>query len=191
MTTRLPLHGLIAALASNACVIDRQLGETYDEKRSQELRLACEEEQPPAPEPEGYRTEPSGVAPCTPVVDLAESEKTAWCEWYAMTFHLWDGLQPSGGVVEDGSVVGGAQNHASLGDRHYCIQDIAVDDCRANLSISQCPAPLILVERCVRSMHEDFDRFAEWCAELLELESCATTIVQEEARTSNCPVPVE
>jgi hypothetical protein len=184
------LPGLLTLLAANACVLDRQLGESVDEARSEELQLACEEEQSgqSEPEPEGYLTAPSGIAPCTAIVDLTASERTAWCEWNA-SVDPYNGAGPET-PTEDGHVLGGVSHYAQLGDREYCTQNIAVEPCRANLVISECHAPLITIERCVRRMFEAHDAFEDVCAELAELESCATTIVQQHVELG-CPVPVE
>ena len=193
-------RSVIAALfvVCSACVIDRQLGETADEERAEALQLACEDEQgePAPPQPESWHTEPSKIAPCTPVVSLTTPEKTAWCGWYEMNYDRDGGAAPATSWVDDGAVLGGESHMAGgiPGDIPFCNQHISVEHCVANLSLDDCAVPLVAVERCVRGLAEELNDEAgfEMCRDLLGLDGCERTIVQQgDGPTSGCATPVE
>jgi hypothetical protein len=195
-TTRPVIAGLF--LVCGACVIDRQLGETADEQRAESLQLECEDEQdgPAEPQPESWHTESSDIAPCSPVMELTNAEKTAWCEWYEINYAHEGGAAPSTSWIEGGAVIGGGSRNAGgvPGGIPFCIQHIAVEHCVANLSLDDCAVPLIVVERCVRGLAEEVgdESGFEMCRDLLGLDGCEHTIVQQgDAVGSACPVPIE
>ncbi len=180
----------------SGCVFDRQLGETADEQRAESLQLECEEAQadPPEPEPPWWYTEPSDIAPCVPVVDLTAAQKTAWCEWYEASYDEDGAPAPSTSWIEDGAVVGGATRASGLPPEPMpiCIQQISAEHCVANLSLDTCAAPLIVIERCVRGLSEARDEaLLETCRDLLGLDGCERTIVQQQDFHVSCPVPIE
>jgi hypothetical protein len=194
------IRPVIAALVfvCGACVIDRQLGETADEQRGEALQLACEDEQgePAPPQSESWHTEPSDIAPCTPVVELMNAEKAAWCEWYEINYAHEGGAAPSTSWIDDGAVIGGSTRSGPLlpTDVEFCIQHISVEHCVANLSLDDCAVPLLAVERCVRGFAEEVgdEALSEMCRDLLGLDGCEHTIVQQSDRsTAGCPIPIE
>jgi len=122
--------------------------------------------------------------------ELTTDERAAWCDWYTIWHQDMDGLPALPGDVRDGVVTQGAYAGGVVDGHFICIQDIAVEHCRANLAISECQAPLDTIERCVRGLFDGHNLPLETCIDLLALDTCATTIVQRDADQS-CAVPVE
>jgi hypothetical protein len=138
---------------------------------------------PPQP-----NSDPSGVAPTTPVKDLSPAEVTEWCTWNQDAY-------PSGGALppnypaKDGYAWGGG--HVSCPEAGGCVQHLKVEHCVQNLALSTCEATLLELEDCARTMMNMCQRVGHGCGPLRRACGCSTTIVQLGDSFDSCSVPVE
>jgi hypothetical protein len=123
----------------------------------------------------GHPQEPSGT---TPITELTDAQRLAWCEWYAFTDREPGTPLPSEQPVDSDGYVAVRGCRAGNGfpcDAH--MPDLAVSQCAGNLALSSCQAPISELSDCVLTVTDGCWPHPHGCARYLEKPGCAGTIV--------------
>jgi hypothetical protein len=120
---------------------------------------------------------PKNVDPSTPVAELTDTERTAWCKWYLDAL-LPGAPEPSGTVVDaNGYVVNGA---CDFGHQFPCAGTLAVlpvADCVGNLALSSCEAPVSELSDCALTIGNFCWPSPHGCAPYLDTPGCDGTMI--------------
>lgn len=131
----------------------------------------------PRPEPREVPDPPETLDPERLVGELSDEERATWCEWYSTI--KWKG--PGYPLVDDRPVENGyATGPACLMSFEFCqaaVPTVSKAQCMANLSLSECEAPLKHLTGCAVDMYRDCGPFDYNCLDYLESPHCEGTIV--------------
>lgn len=125
----------------------------------------------------GLPGHPTTIDETKAVSELTEEDRVSWCEWYTDAY-LPAGANPTppGTPDAEGYVTVGL----SEGGSFSCLgaaPDVAAEDCRKNLALSTCSAPVSELSDCVLTILDYCMPAPRGCARYLETPGCEGTMV--------------
>jgi hypothetical protein len=127
------------------------------------------------------------------IPELTDEQRQTWCEWYSELAAGGPGHPPTADLPVDGSGYTSSGACRSGGSCQATLPIVSAAQCAANLSLSQCEAPLSLLTECVDNALGGAclaDEYA--CIDLAEIQNCSGTLVTVSASgfTPSCGVKV-
>ncbi|HTQ08107.1 MAG TPA: hypothetical protein VMI54_29840 [Polyangiaceae bacterium] len=119
---------------------------------------------------------PAGVDPTTPVNELDDGARHAWCGWYLDTVRGAGYPEPIDEIDANGYV---KDPPCYLDDRQECdasVPVISTADCVANLALSSCGAAVDTLSDCVATLMNGCVPTPHGCAPYLNSPGCSGTI---------------
>ena len=139
---------------------------------------------------------PPGLDPTTPVAELTDADRSAWCDWYSDTVH-GPGAPDRADPVDSNGYTASGWLFGSRPECLACVPLVSRASCAANLALSSCESPVGALTDCVLTVHDVCTPAPHGCAPYFDAPNCDGTMlvtrpadVEPTSGNSSCSIRV-